>query len=75
MELLSGLAEIIQDADLECVLNKEDFNGQIRKLDYVIFFHYDITNESTTSYDDNVIFGLYMDSGVGGSALGPDGIL
>ena len=40
----------------------------------VIFFHYDITNESTTSYDNNVIFGLYMDSGVGGSALGPDGI-
>ncbi len=40
----------------------------------VIFFHYDITNESTTSYDDNVIFGLYMDSGVGGSALGPNGI-
>lgn len=40
----------------------------------VIFFHYDITNESTTSYDDNIIFGLYMDSGVGGSALGPNGI-
>ncbi len=40
----------------------------------VIFFHYDITNESTTSYDNNVIFGLYMDSGVGGSALGPDGV-
>jgi hypothetical protein len=41
---------------------------------YVIFFHYDITNEGTTSYDDNVIFGLYMDSGVGGSAIGLDGI-
>ncbi len=41
---------------------------------YVIFFHYDITNESTTSYKDNVIFGLYMDSGVGGSAIGIDGI-
>ncbi len=40
----------------------------------VIFFHYDITNESTTSYDNNVIFGLYMDSGVGGSAIGKDGI-
>ena len=40
----------------------------------VIFFHYDITNESTTSYDNNVLFGLYMDSGVGGSALGPNGI-
>jgi len=41
---------------------------------YVIFFHYDITNESTTSYQDNVIFGLYMDSGVGGSGVGRDGI-
>lgn len=41
---------------------------------YVIFFHYDITNEGTTTYDNNVIFGLYMDSGVGGSAIGLDGI-
>lgn len=40
----------------------------------VIFWHYDITNEGTTDYDDNVIFGLYMDSGVGGSALSCDGI-
>src|SRR5206468_628887 len=34
----------------------------------VIFWHYDITNESDTDYDNNIIFGLYMDSGVGGSA-------
>ncbi len=40
----------------------------------VIFWHYDITNESTTDYIDNIIFGLYMDSGVGGSAIGIDGI-
>ncbi|MGE5595197.1 MAG: hypothetical protein ACM3S1_04070, partial [Hyphomicrobiales bacterium] len=40
----------------------------------VIFWHYDITNEGTTDYDDNVIFGLYMDSGVGGSARSCDGI-
>jgi hypothetical protein len=40
----------------------------------VIFFHYDISNESTTSYNDNIIFGLYMDSGVGGSGIGRDGI-
>jgi hypothetical protein len=33
----------------------------------VIFWHYDIVNESTTDYPD-AIFGLYMDSGVGGSA-------
>ena len=40
----------------------------------VIFWHYDITNEGTTDYADNIIFGLYMDSGVGGSALSCDGI-
>ncbi len=40
----------------------------------VVFWHYDITNESTTDYDDNIVFGLYMDSGVGGSALSCDGI-
>jgi len=38
----------------------------------VIFFHYDISNESTTDYNDNIIFGLYMDSGVGGSGKGQD---
>ena len=38
----------------------------------VIFWHYDIVNESTTEYDD-IIFGLYMDSGVGGSAISCDG--
>ena len=40
----------------------------------VIFFHNDIANEGTTNYDDNIIFGLYMDSGVGGSGVGVDGI-
>ena len=40
----------------------------------MIFWHYDITNEGTTDYDDNIIFGLYMDSGVGGSALSCDEI-
>jgi hypothetical protein len=39
----------------------------------VIFWHYDIVNESTTDYD-SIVFGLYMDSGVGGSALSCDGI-
>lgn len=37
----------------------------------VIFWHYDISNEGTTIYNYNVIFGLYMDSGVGGGALSP----
>lgn len=39
----------------------------------VIFWHYDIINEGTTDHND-MIFGLYMDSGVGGSALSCDGI-
>lgn len=40
----------------------------------VIFWHYDIVNESTTDYIDNIIFGLYNDTGIGGSALSCDGI-
>jgi len=45
----------------------------------VIFWHYDITNEGTTDYPspgepENIIFGLYMDSGVGGSAISCDAI-
>ncbi len=39
----------------------------------VIFWHYDITNEGTSDYPD-AIFGMYMDSGVGGSALSCDGV-
>ncbi len=40
----------------------------------VIFWHYDVTNEGTTDYDDNIIFGLYMDSGVGGETYSCDGV-
>ncbi len=40
----------------------------------VIFWHYDIVNEGSRDYNDNIIFGLYMDSGVGGSAYSCDGI-
>lgn len=40
----------------------------------VIYWVYDITNEGTEGYIDNIIFGLYMDSGVGGSTVGLDGI-
>jgi hypothetical protein len=45
----------------------------------VIFWHYDIANEGTTDYPasgekENIIFGLYMDSGVGGEAISCDGI-
>lgn len=38
----------------------------------VIFWHYDISNEGTTDYFNNIIFGLYMDSGVGGSTTSCD---
>jgi hypothetical protein len=40
----------------------------------VIFWHYEIWNEGTTDYLNNIIFGLYMDSGVGGSAYSCDGL-
>lgn len=40
----------------------------------VIFWHYDITNEGTQNYNDNIIFGIYLDSGVGGSGVGVDNI-
>jgi hypothetical protein len=40
----------------------------------VIFWHYDITNEGTTTYEDNIVFGLYMDAGVGGSMLNCRGV-
>ncbi len=39
----------------------------------VIFWHYDIVNDSTTTYED-IVFGLYMDSGVGGSQRSCDGV-
>ena len=39
----------------------------------VIFWHYDIVNEGTTKYDD-IVFGLYMDSGVGGAGVSCDGV-
>ena len=44
------------------------------QADNVIFWHYDITNEGTTDYNDNIIFGLYMDTGVGGPLFSCDGI-
>ena len=41
----------------------------------VLFSHYDISNESTTDYSNNVIFGIYNDTGVGGEAYAPNGII
>lgn len=40
----------------------------------VLFYHYDVINEGTTNYDDNIFFGIYVDSGVGGSTISCDGI-
>jgi hypothetical protein len=40
----------------------------------VIFWHYDVVNEGTTAYDDNIILGLYAHSSVGGLTLSCDGI-
>ncbi|MBC8043421.1 MAG: hypothetical protein IAF08_08235 [Rhizobacter sp.] len=40
----------------------------------VVFWHYDVTNESTTEYKENIVFGLYFDAGVGGGALSCDGV-
>jgi hypothetical protein len=45
----------------------------------VLFTHYDVSNESTTDYpqngqQENIIFGIYFDSGVGGEAFSCDGV-
>ena len=39
----------------------------------VAFWIYDITNEGTSDYDDNILFGLYADTGIGGAKLSCDG--
>ncbi|KAB2925614.1 MAG: hypothetical protein F9K22_02830 [Bacteroidetes bacterium] len=40
----------------------------------VLFYHYDVVNEGTTDYNDNIFFGIYVDSGVGGSTISCDGV-
>ena len=52
-------------------VNVRGFQWSNPQAGNVIFWHYDITNEGTTDYNNNIIFGLYMDSGVGGSAYSP----
>ena len=54
-------------------IEQRGFQWSNPQAGFTIFFHYDISNESTTDYDNNVIFGLYMDSGVGGEGIGIDG--
>ena len=41
----------------------------------VLFSHYDISNEGTTDYNNNIIFGIYNDAGIGGEAYAPNGII
>ncbi len=41
----------------------------------VIFWHYEITNEGTTDYNDNIIFGMYFHPGVGGTSISCDGVV
>jgi hypothetical protein len=48
------------------------FQWQNPQAGNVIFWHYDISNEGTNDFNENIVFGLYMDSGVGGSAQGCD---
>ncbi|HLP15764.1 MAG TPA: hypothetical protein VK470_05880 [Bacteroidota bacterium] len=48
------------------------FQWQNPQAGNVIFWHYDIANEGTNDFNENIVFGLYMDSGVGGSGLGCD---
>ena len=55
-------------------IEQRGFQWSNPQAGFTIFFHYDISNESSIDYDNNIIFGLYMDSGVGGSGIGIDGI-
>jgi hypothetical protein len=48
------------------------FQWQNPQAGNVIFWHYDIANEGTNDFNENIVFGLYMDSGVGGSGQGCD---
>src|SRR5438552_770022 len=52
-------------------VNVRGFQWSNPQAGNVVFWHYDITNEGMTDYDNNIVFGLYMDSGVGGSAYSP----
>jgi hypothetical protein len=49
------------------------FQWTAPSLRNTIFWHYDILNEGTTHYD-SLIFGLYVDAGVGSPMIGCDGL-
>lgn len=70
----AGQAPLERRRGLGLRIEQRGFQWANPQAGNVIFWHYEITNEGTTDYDDNIIFGLYMDSGVGGSAVGLDGI-
>ena len=60
-------------------LEMRGFQWQNPQASYVLFTEYDVTNEGTTDYPltgqpENIIFGIYFDSGVGGEAYSCDGV-
>jgi len=55
-------------------LEMRGFQWQNPQASYVLFTHYDVVNEGTTDYQDNIFFGIYFDSGVGGESTGCDGV-
>ena len=56
-------------------VEQRNFQWSNIQAENVIFSHYDIANESTTEYYENVIFGIYNDTGVGGEGYAPNGII
>ncbi len=60
-------------------LEMRGFQWANPQASYVLFTHYDVTNEGTTDYPmpgqrENIIFGIYFDAGVGGEAFSCDGV-
>ncbi len=56
-------------------VEQRNFQWSNIQAENVIFSHYDIANESTTDYNNNIIFGIYNDTGVGGEGFAPNGII
>ncbi len=56
-------------------VEQRNFQWSNIQAENVIFSHYDISNESTTDYYENIIFGIYNDTGVGGEGFAPNGII
>jgi len=56
-------------------VEQRNFQWSNIQAENVIFSHYDISNEGTTDYDNDIIFGIYNDTGVGGEGFAPNGII